>query len=327
MNILVQKYGGSSLKNKECLEIVCNNIIKSKENVDNLIVVVSAQGNTTNNLIENAKEYTNLGQNALNKRDLDFLLSTGEMKTAALLSLMLNSKGYNSVCLNGSQAGIITTSEYSNAKILNILPDNILSFLNEKKIVIVTGFQGIDRLGNITTLGRGGSDLTAVALACSFKAQKCEIYSDINGIYTADPKIINDAKLLKNVFYDQMLEASSNGAKVLHSRSVNLAKKYKLKIVSKNTFTNSKGSIVQDINENLNVQFITKKENLTKICLIGSMLNTNNDVITKIYNVAKEENITIYMISINELSINIIVDSNIANDFMQKLHNNLIKEE
>ena len=327
MNIIVQKYGGSSLKDKECLETVCENIIKTKDKLDNLVIVVSAQGSTTNDLISKAEDYTDLKQFLLDKKDLDFLLATGEMQTAALLSLMLNSKGYDSVCLNGAQAGIITSSDYSNAKILNIIPDNIISNLNEGKIVIVTGFQGVDRLGNITTLGRGGSDLSAVALSCSLKAQKCEIYSDIDGIFTADPKIIPTAKLLHSLSYDEMIEAASNGAKVLHSRSVNMAKKYKLKIVSKNTFTDSSGSAVEETSESLNVKMITQKKNLCKICLIGSMLNTNIDVITTIYDTAKEMDIHIYLISLNELSINIIVDSNIADIFTQELHDRLIKEE
>ena len=207
------------------------------------------------------------------------------------------------------------------------VPDNIISNLNEGKIVIVTGFQGVDRLGNITTLGRGGSDLSAVALSCSLKAQKCEIYSDIDGIFTCDPKVIPNAKLIHSLSYNEMIEAASNGAKVLHSRSVNMAKKYKLKVISKNTFSNSSGSIVEETSESLNVKMITQKKNLSKICLIGSMLNTNIDVITTIYDTAKQMDIHIYMIALNELSINILVENEIADAFIQELHNRLIKEE
>ena len=325
MNIIVQKYGGSSVKSKETLQKVCDNIIKNKESNNDLIVVVSAQGNTTNDLISTAKEYTN--NNITSKKDLDFLLSTGEMQTAALLSLMLNAKGYESVCLNGAQAGIITTSEFGNAKITNILTDNITSYLNEGKIVIITGFQGIDKLGNITTLGRGGSDLSAVAIASSMKAKKCEIYSDIDGIFSADPKIIPNATLIPKISYDEMLEASSNGAKVLHDRCVSLAKKYKVKIISKNTFNNSLGSTVQDTSEDLNVHFITKKENLTKICIVGSLILENSNVLNNIYTIANKLNTKIYMITTNELSINIIVDTAIANSFIQELHNTLIIKE
>ena len=297
MNIIVQKYGGSSVKSKETLQKVCDNIIKNKESNNDLIVVVSAQGNTTNNLISTAKEYTN--NNITSKKDLDFLLSTGEMQTAALLSLMLNAKGYESVCLNGAQAGIITTSEFGNAKITNILTDNITSYLNEGKIVIITGFQGIDKLGNITTLGRGGSDLSAVAIASSMKAKKCEIYSDIDGIFSADPKIIPNATLIPKI----------------------------VKIISKNTFNNSLGSTVQDTSEDLNVHFITKKENLTKICIVGSLILENSNVLNNIYTIANKLNTKIYMITTNELSINIIVDTAIANSFIQELHNTLIIKE
>ena len=325
MNIIVQKYGGSSVKAKETLQKVCDNIIKNKESNNDLIVVVSAQGNTTNDLISTAKEYTN--NNITSKKDLDFLLSTGEMQTAALLSLMLNAKGYESVCLNGAQAGIIPTSEFGTAKITNILTDNITSYLNEGKIVIITGFQGIDKLGNITTLGRGGSDLSAVAIASSMKAKKCEIYSDIDGIFSADPKIIPNATLIPKISYDEMLEASSNGAKVLHNRCVSLAKKYKVKIISKNTFNNSLGSTVQDTSEDLNVHFITKKENLTKICIVGSLILENSNVLNNIYTIANKLNTKIYMITTNELSINIIVDTAIANSFIQELHNTLIIKE
>lgn len=326
MKILVQKYGGSSLKDKECLELVCNKIIDAKKDYTNIVVIVSAQGNTTNELITKAKKYIN-ENDISNKRDLDFLLATGEMQTAALLSLMLNSKGYNSICLNGNQAGVITNSEYSNAKIEHIIPENILSYLEQEKIVIITGFQGIDKLGNITTLGRGGSDLSAVAISCALKAQKCEIYSDVDGIYTADPKIINLPKLLNVVSYDEMIEASSNGAKVLHNRSVNLAKKYKLKIISKNTFSNSEGTEVTDTSEDLNVHIITKIENLTKICLVGSMLTSNLNIISTIYSTANYLNIKIYMIDFSEIAINILVDTAVANDYMNILHQKLIKKE
>ncbi len=326
MNIIVQKYGGSSVENKEKLELVCNKIISEKEKNNDLVVIVSAQGKTTNNLISTANEYANETQ--ISNKDLDFLLSTGEMQTAALLSIMLKSKGYNAVCLNGSQAGVITDSNFGNAKILDVIPDNIISNLKEGNIVIITGFQGTDILGNITTLGRGGSDLSAVAIACALDSKKCEIFSDIDGIYSADPKIINNAKLIDTISYDEMLEAASAGAKVLHNRSVNMAKKYDLEITSKCTFSNSRGSIVSDsVNEDTQVHFITKKDDISKICIVGPMMLSNKDAISKIYKVADEENIQIYMISFSELSINVIVDLNKAELFMKKLHENLIEKD
>lgn len=326
MSIIVQKYGGSSVENKEKLEIICNRIITEKNNGNDLVVVVSAQGKTTNNLINKAKEYAS-SESKLEKKDLDFLLSTGEMQTASLLSLMLNSKGYSSVCLTGYQAGIITDSNFGNAKIIDVISENITKYLDDKKIVIITGFQGIDRLGNITTLGRGGSDLSAVAIACSLKSEKCEIFSDIDGIFSADPKIIPNSKLLENISYDEMLEASSAGAKVLHNRSVNMAKEYNLKINSKCTFNNSKGSIVEkSVKEDFDIHFITKKDDVSKICIVGPMMLSNRDAISKIFKIASEENIEIYMISFSELAINIVVDTSKSQYFMKKLHKTLIGE-
>ena len=158
---------------------------------------------------------------------------------------------------------------------------------------------------------------------------KCQIntFFIVDGIFTCDPKVIPNAKLIHSLSYNEMIEAASNGAKVLHSRSVNMAKKYKLKVISKNTFSNSSGSIVEETSESLNVKMITQKKNLSKICLIGSMLNTNIDVITTIYDTAKQMDIHIYMIALNELSINILVENEIADAFIQELHNRLIKEE
>lgn len=327
MSIVVQKYGGSSVENKEKLETICNRIIQEKENNNDIVVIVSAQGKTTNFLIEKAKEYTS-NNSKIEKKDLDFLLSTGEMQTASLLSLMLNSKGYSSVCLTGAQAGIITDSNFGNAKIIDVVSENILSHLKDNKIVIITGFQGMDRLGNITTLGRGGSDLSAVAIACALNSQKCEIFSDIDGIFSADPKVILNSKLLDEISYDEMLEASSAGAKVLHNRSVNLAKEYDLQINSKCTFTDSNGSKVQKrVKEDFDIHFITKKDDISKICIVGPMMLSNREAISKIFKIASEENIEIYMISFSELAINIVVDTSKSKFFMQKLHETLIEKE
>lgn len=327
MNITVQKYGGSSVENKEKLELICERIIKEKNKNTDLVIVVSAQGKTTNNLISKAEEYSE-SKIPVSKKDLDFLLSTGEMQTAALLSLMLNSKGKKAVCLTGAQAGIITNSDFGNAKIIDIVTSNIYSYLDDDYIVIVTGFQGIDTLGNITTLGRGGSDLSAVALAGALDAQKCEIFSDIDGIFSADPKVIPNSKLLDEISFDEMLEASSAGAKVLHNRSVNLAKKYNIKISAKNTFKNVRGSKVQkSIKEDFDIHFITKKDDVSKICIVGPMMLSNKDAISKIFKVANEENIEIYMISFSELAINLIVDTKKSQFFMEKLHEILIDEK
>lgn len=333
MNIIVQKYGGSSVENKEKLEKICDNIIAYKNKKNKVVVVVSAQGNTTDDLLKKANEYASFP----NKRDLDLLLTTGEIQTISLLSMMLNEKGYDTVALTGEQAGILSDSEYGKATIKSIYTNNILNYLNNDKIVVVAGFQAVDRLGNITTLGRGGSDLSAVAIACALKAKKCEIYSDIDGIYSADPRIISKAKLLKNISYNEMLEAATAGAKVLHNRSVNIGKKNKMPIIVKNSQKQSKGSIVEDTLlttntisnstdafEDYSIKFITKKDNISKICIVGDMVMSNKDAIINIFNVANEEGVTIYMISFSELAINVIVDSNKATRFMRKLHEVLI---
>lgn len=333
MNIIVQKYGGSSVENKEKLEKICDNIIAYKNKKNKVVVVVSAQGNTTDDLLKKANEYASFP----NKRDLDLLLTTGEIQTISLLSMMLNEKGYDTVALTGEQAGILSDSEYGKATIKSIYTNNILNYLNNDKIVVVAGFQAVDKLGNITTLGRGGSDLSAVAIACALKAKKCEIYSDIDGIYSADPRIISKAKLLKNISYNEMLEAATAGAKVLHNRSVNVGKKNKMPIIVKNSQKQSKGSIVEDTLlttntisnstdafEDYSIKFITKKDNISKICIVGDMVMSNKDAIINIFNVANEEGVTIYMISFSELAINVIVDSNKATKFMRKLHEVLI---
>ena len=327
MNIIVQKYGGTSVENLERIEKISDKIISQKKNDSDLVIVVSAQGKTTNNLIEKANEYSKFSEQISSKKDLDFLLATGEMQTAALLSLYLNSKGYKATCLMGFQAGILTNSNFSNAKILDIDNRNIIQLLNEDYIVIVTGFQGMDKFGNITTLGRGGSDLSAVAIASSLGAKKCEIYSDVDGIYTSDPRIVENAKLLNSISYDEMLEASSSGAKVLHNRSVNMAKEYNIPIISKSSFSNSLGSEVKnEIYENSTVHIITKKDNVTKICIVGSMMLSNIETISKIYSLANSHNIQIYMITFSELAINLIVDTNVAKEFMKILHEELIEK-
>ncbi|MEG2348358.1 MAG: aspartate kinase [Clostridia bacterium] len=335
MGIVVQKYGGTSVENKEKLEKICDRIISYANKKDKVVVVVSAQGKTTDMLIQKANEYVSHP----NKRELDLLLTTGEIQTVALLSMMLNEKKYEAIGLTGEQAGLISDSTYGNATIKTIYTSNILNYLNEGKIVIVAGFQAVDRFGNITTLGRGGSDLSAVAIASALKASKCEIYSDIDGIFSADPRIITKAKLLKKISYDEMLEAATAGAKVLHNRSVNIGKKNNIPIIVKNSFKKSKGSVVKKILkdniidpnntddfESYKVKFLSKKDNISKIAIIGDMITSNKEAIIKLYNLAYKEQVTIYMISFSELSINIIIDSDKSQDFMTKLHKELIED-
>ena len=335
MNIIVQKYGGTSVESKEKMEKICENIISYKLKNSKLVVVVSAQGKTTDELLKKAGDYTTIQS----KRELDLLLSTGEIQSASLLSMMLNEKGFESVALTGQQAGILSDSTYGSANIKDIYKENIMKYLNNDVIVVVAGFQASDKLGNITTLGRGGSDLSAVAIACALKAKKCEIYSDIDGIYSADPRIITKAKLLKNISYDEMLEAATAGAKVLHNRSVNIGKKNNVPITVKNSQKDTEGSTVKEMLkddilvqsnkpndfEDFSVKFITKKDDISKICIVGDMVMSNKEVVIKIFNVASKENTQIYMISFSEMAINIIVDKDKSISFKKALHKELIE--
>ena len=319
MNIVVQKYGGSSVKDKECLEKVTEKIIDTVNKDNKVVVVVSAQGKTTDALISKANEYCD---NTYSK-EMDLLLSTGEIQTVALLTMMLKSKGYDAIGMTGGQAGIITDSNYSSAKIKMVMEENITKHLEGGNIVVVAGFQGVDKFGNITTLGRGGSDLSAVAIAASLKADVCEIYTDVDGVFSADPNIIESAKLIDKVSYDEMLEAATAGAKVLHNRAVSLSKKYKLKLKVKNTRGEKEGTRVINSSETVNEEYKTRilaiEKNLAKITIVGEHMYSNAEYIAKIYTAANENNIVIYMLSFSEISLNIIVKEKDANEFAKKL--------
>lgn len=331
MNIIVQKYGGTSVESRDKLQNICNRVLEYKDKNYKIVIVVSAQGNDTDELLNEAYKYSSTPS----KRELDMLLSTGEIKTVSLLTMMLNDHGIKSIGLTGEQAGIISTSTYGEAKIKQIYEENILNHLKTNNVVVVAGFQAIDRFGNITTLGRGGSDLTAVAIASAINAEKCEIYSDIDGIFTADPKIIPHAKLLKKISYDEMLEASSAGAKVMHNRSILVGKKYKLPIKVKNASTRFRGSIIKEksVNsekkdniERSKVRLITKRDNTTEISLVGEMIMSNKKVIHTIYTISYKENIQIHMITFSELAIHILVDTDKSERFLKLLHSELIEK-
>ena len=274
MKINVLKFGGSSVKDNICLKMVAEKIIKFKEKGEGVVAVVSAQGKRTDELIKAAKE---LGYNG-SKRELDFLLSIGEMESAAKLSIVLNGMGFDAVALNGLQAGIETSSDFGKAKIININTNRILKEVQDRKIVIVTGFQGVDENNNFTTLGKGGSDTSCVALAAKLGADKCYIFSDVDGIYFSDPRVVKDAKKLSKVAYADMENASFEGAKVLCDRSVSLADKYGVKIIAKSTFNENDGTEIlgnvaeKNLLEN-NIASFEKNEFNTK--------NEENKAITK----------------------------------------------
>lgn len=237
MQTVVLKFGGSSVADNEKLNDVAKRIIEFKNN--RIVVVVSAQGSTTNNLIKEAEELSKVP----NDREMDMLLSVGEQITASKLSILLNKKGYESISLTGWQAGIETSDMYQNAKIKQIHLGRIYKELKAGKIVIVTGFQGFDNKSNITTLGRGGSDTTAVALAAALDA-KCYIFSDVDGIYTADPKIFEQAQKLEKVSFEEMQEITDAGAKVLHNRCIKIGSQFDCDIIAAGTFSKETGTKV-----------------------------------------------------------------------------------
>ena len=240
MGIIVQKFGGSSVADTEKLLIVCDRIIKEYKKNNKVVVVVSAQGKTTDRLITEEKEVTDFPS----AREHDVLLSVGEQITISKLAMLLNKLGYNAISYTGWQIPIKTDDIYGNANIVDINTDKILKQL-DNNIVIIAGFQGITKNGDITTLGRGGSDTTAVALAAYLKAEKLYIYTDVDGVYSDDPHTNTNAVKYKTISYDKMLEMSKNGAKVLHSKCVEMAKKYNVPITVKSTFVENEGTVVK----------------------------------------------------------------------------------
>lgn len=299
MKILVQKYGGTSVGSMERIDSVAKRVINSlkvaKHNHDKarLVVVVSAMSGHTDELIKHAHFFTQKP----NPKELDMLLSSGERITSALLAIALNSMGFSAISLSGEQAGIITDNAHTQAKIIDINTKNIKSLLAQDKIVVVAGFQGISTNDEITTLGRGGSDLSAVALAGALGAYACEIYSDVDGIYTTDPRIVKSAKKIPQISYDEMLELSSLGAKVLQSRSVELAKKNNIKLFAKSSFSNDVGTCVLN-EENIMEKPLVRGIALDKNEAIISIFDVKNCPIltAKIFKALADGNINVDMI-------------------------------
>ena len=299
MKLIVQKFGGTSVADTKSLKIVAERIIDRKKEGYEVVVVPSAMGSSTDELIDLANELSEKPT----PREMDMLLSAGERITMSLLSMHLNSLGHSSFSLTGSQAGIITTSRHGKAEIEEISGERVREGIERGDIVIVAGFQGFNRdTREITTLGRGGSDATAVALAAALGAEKCEIFTDVEGIFTADPRIIESAKLIDEITYDEMLEMSSSGAGVLMARSVEFGRRYNVPIIVKSTFTNNKGTVVKEKTmEEAIVSGVTHNDKEVKFTLFGvpdqpgiagtvfgslSEIGTNVDMIVQ--NVSKE---------------------------------------
>ena len=265
--LIVQKYGGSSVADAERVFNVARRIMKTKAEGNQVVVVLSAQGKTTDGLIAKAKEINPRAS----RREMDMLLATGEQQSVALMAMAINALGGRAVSLNAVQVGIETTNTYSNARIRTIHRERIENELERSNVVLVTGFQGVNQLGDLTTLGRGGSDTSAVALAAALNADICEIYTDVEGVYTADPRVVPDAQKLDEISYDEMLELASLGAKVLHCRSVELAKKYNVKLVVRSSMTDAEGTEVKEDckMERMLVSGVAADKNVSRISIMG----------------------------------------------------------
>ena len=240
-NIIVQKYGGSSLSNLEEIKFVAKKIKGSLKNSNKIVIVVSAMGNTTDELVKLGESFLKNNNEIDNLRDFDQLLSTGEIISASLMSMSLREISVNAISLTGQKAGIFTDDLHGSARISSIDKKVILNELTERDVVIVAGFQGVSEYGEVTTLGRGGSDTTAVAIASALNAKRCEIYTDVKGIFTADPRLVDDSKLISNISYDEMLEMASLGAK-MHPRSIEIASINKIEMIIKHTKYESEGT-------------------------------------------------------------------------------------
>jgi len=296
MGLIVQKFGGSSVKDKECLLRVAKTVTDTYKAGNEVIVVVSAQGDTTDDLIEKAKEVNERAS----KREMDMLLSTGEQISIALLAMAIEKLGFPVVSLTGWQAGFVTHSNHGAARIRRIEAERIRRELDNNNIVVVAGFQGLNRFDDITTLGRGGSDTSAVALAAALHADRCQIYTDVDGVYTADPRIVKSAVKLDEITYDEMLELASLGAGVLHNRSVEMAKKYHVNLEVLSSIENKPGTIVKEAVkvEKLLIKGVAKDENVARIALIG--LPDTPGIAFKIFSLlaAKKINVDIILQSI-----------------------------
>jgi len=268
MALIVQKYGGTSVGNPTRIKNVASRVAKHRAQGDQIVVVVSAMSGVTDNLIKLAKEIMPLPS----ERELDMLLATGEQTTIALTAMALHSLDIKAVSLTGAQAGILTDGVHTKAKIQNITPKQIHALLDDGNVVIVAGFQGQTPEGQITTLGRGGSDLTAIALTAALKADLCQIYTDVDGVYTADPRIVPGARKLGEISYDEMLELASLGAKVMQSRSVEFAKKFGVVFEVRSSLNDNPGTIVKEETQNMEdvvIRGVSLDKNQAKVTLVA----------------------------------------------------------
>ncbi|WP_243555908.1 aspartate kinase [Priestia megaterium] len=301
MALIVQKFGGTSVGSVERIQHVANRVIQEAERGNQVVVVVSAMGKTTDALVKLASDITD----SPSKREMDMLLTTGEQVTISLLTMALQCKGYEATSLTGWQAGIQTEAVHCNARIQHIDTTRIQSQLDRGRIVVVAGFQGCSEDGSITTLGRGGSDTTAVALAAALKAAKCDIYTDVTGVFTTDPRYVEDARKLHSISYDEMLELANLGAGVLHPRAVEFAKNYQVPLEVRSSLENENGTIVEEevsMEQNLVVRGIAFEDNISRVTIEG--LNNELQTLSTIFTALAKE----------QLNVDIIIQNVTANN-------------
>ena len=293
MSLIVQKFGGSSVKDAERIKNVARIIAETYLKGNDVIVVLSAQGDTTDDLIAKAGE---INRHA-SKREMDMLLSTGEQISVALCAMALEVMGLPVVSLAAWQVGIQSSGVHSDARIRRIDSERVQAELDQHRIVIVTGFQGVDRSGDVTTLGRGGSDTSAVALAAAFRADLCQIFTDVDGVYTTDPRLVPNARKLDEITYDEMLELASQGAQVLHNRSVELAKKFKVNLEVVSSLERKPGTKVKEVTkmmEKTNIAGVAKDTSIARIALVG--LQHNPGVAFQVFDLLSKHNINVDVI-------------------------------
>ena len=295
--LIVQKFGGTSVGDLERIQNVANRVAKTKKEGNDVVVVVSAMSGETNKLVGYAEHFSKTPARA----EMDMLLSSGERVTASLLSIALQEMGVDAAAMTGRKAGIVTDTVHTKARIEEINPENMNALLKEDKVVVVAGFQGVNENGDVTTLGRGGSDLSAVAIAGALKADLCEIYTDVNGIYTTDPRIEPKAKKLEKISYDEMLEFASLGAKVLQNRSVEMAKKLNVNLVTRSSFSDEEGTLItkeENIMEKPLVSGIALDRNQARVSLCG--VKDRPGIASDIFNKLADADVNVDMIIQNK---------------------------
>lgn len=290
--LIVKKFGGSSVADRERIFNVAERCVEEYKKGNDVIVVLSAMGDTTDELIAKAKE---INPNA-SRREMDMLLTTGEQVSVSLMAMAISSMGIPAVSLNAFQVGMHCTSAYGNARFKRVDADRIRHELEYRKIVIITGFQGVNKYEDYVTLGRGGSDTTAVAIAAALHADACEIYTDVDGVYTADPRIVKNARKLESISYDEMLELASLGARVLHNRSVEMAKKYGVQLIVRSSLNRSEGTVVKEVAkmEKMLISGVASDKNTSRVSVIG--VQDKPGVAFKIFNTLAKKGINVDII-------------------------------